>query len=125
MAASSVSGHTILYVEDDAGIRQVFAEVLREEGYTVHEAADGVEAIAALDVAAPGTYCLLLLDMMLPRVAGDGVLAHVQRQGGVLPVVAMSASTDHLRLARANGALATLAKPVELDELLQVVAIHC
>lgn len=125
MAASPPPNHTILYVEDDAGIRRVFAEVLREEGYTVHEAADGVEAIAALDAAAPGTYCLLLLDMMLPRVAGDGVLAHVQRQGSALPVIAMSASTDHLRLARANGALVALAKPVELDELLALIATHC
>jgi CheY-like chemotaxis protein len=117
--------HAVLVVEDDRDIRQLFAEALRDEGYLVAEVRDGAEAIGMLAPNTPNVFCVVLLDMMLPRVDGQGVLAHMREQGLALPVVAMSASQRHLEAARAAGAQDTLPKPLELDQLLEAVVRNC
>src|SRR5256885_5945283 len=83
---------TVLLVEDEPPVRELVAELLREEGYEVREARDGVEAIRTLDesLLPSGRACLILLDMMLPRVDGVGVLRHLAERGAHVPVVAMS-----------------------------------
>ena len=63
MAGSSIR---ILLVEDDAPLRAILAEVLREDGYAVEEAADGRSALAAMR-AAPDA---IVLDLQLPHLAG-------------------------------------------------------
>jgi CheY-like chemotaxis protein len=117
--------HADLVVEDDRDIRQLFAEALRDEGYLVAEVRDGAEAIGMLAPNTPHVFCVMLLDMMLPRVDGQGVLAHLRQQGLSVPVVAMSASQRHLEAARAAGAQDTLPKPLELDQLLEAVVRNC
>ena len=63
--------------------------------------------------------------MMLPRVDGAAVLRHLTERGEGVPVVAMSASPQHLAAAAASGAQVTLAKPFDLAELLAVVERYC
>jgi DNA-binding response OmpR family regulator len=118
---------TILLVEDEPPIRELVADVLRDEGYAVVEAQDGLEAIHALDEHSlqAGGLALVMLDMMLPGIDGLGVLGHVGVLGVELPVVAMSASRRQLGAAVAAGARAVLHKPFDLNELLAVVAGHC
>ena len=119
--------HTVLVVEDEPPVRELVTDFLRGEGYEVAEASDGAEAIRALATYRPptGHFCGVLLDMMLPRVDGVGVLLHLAESGVATPVVAMSASGEHLVAAAAAGAKATLAKPFDLDHLLAVVARYC
>jgi len=115
---------TVLVVEDDATIREMVADFLRLEGFTVEEAADGADAIQALETNRPPPehYCGVLLDLMLPRVSGLEVLKHLRTSlGGYVPVVAMSAS----KVAADAGAVATLPKPFEIDSLLAVLTRHC
>src|SRR2546428_6585449 len=59
----------VLIVEDDAGVRGAFAALLASEGYRVLEAADGLEALRLLR-AAEDLPCLILLDLMMPRMNG-------------------------------------------------------
>jgi CheY-like chemotaxis protein len=66
-----------LVVEDDPGIRELFASRLRAEGLTVDEAADG---LAALDATTSRDYRLLLLDLKLPKLSGQEVLARVTKK---------------------------------------------
>ncbi len=114
---------TILLVEDQPSLRGLTADLLRDEGYRVVEARDGVEAIQVLDRQQPATrFSLILLDVMLPVVDGLGVLDHLTALGASPPVVAMSASPSRLAAAQAAGAQATIPKPFDLDELLDVVA---
>jgi CheY-like chemotaxis protein len=68
-----------LVVEDDANVRQLFAAMLRKEGCTVDEAADGQEAV---DAAAMRDYRLMLLDLKLPKLSGAEVLARVAKKPG-------------------------------------------
>jgi CheY-like chemotaxis protein len=83
----------VLLVEDDDDIRDVVAELLRDEGYIVHEVADGEEALAYLYQEGRDP-CLILLDLMMPRVDGWQVLSRLRAQDRLiaLPVVVMSAS---------------------------------
>jgi CheY-like chemotaxis protein len=117
---------TLLVVEDDPHIRLLVVELLLDAGYQVEEAQDGTEAVQTLDrhSAAPGGLGGVLLDMMLPGVNGLGVLRRFQELGFTAPVLAMSASTDMLAAARSEGAHATVAKPFDLPQLLDLVAEH-
>jgi CheY-like chemotaxis protein len=119
--------HTVLIVEDELILRELLAEVLRDEGYTVEEAEDGAEALQVLNryECPASSLCLVLLDMMLPRVDGSEVLRQLSDRGSRLPVAVMSASTRHLAEAREAGVSVTLAKPFEIDDMLAVVSRYC
>ena len=59
----------ILVVEDDMDIQELLREFLREAGYSVSVAGDGVEA---MDYFSKNQYDLILLDIMLPKIDGFG-----------------------------------------------------
>ncbi len=67
----------ILVVDDDDAIRTMVERVLRREKYEVESACDGFEAIEKL---AHGDYATVLLDLMMPRVDGLGVLRFLERE---------------------------------------------
>jgi DNA-binding response OmpR family regulator len=67
---------TVLIVEDDDDARESVAEVLRDEGYDVLTARDGVEALEHLERIPPPTA--MVLDLSLPRVGGLEVLERVR-----------------------------------------------
>ena len=64
---------------------------------------------------------VMLLDMMMPGLDGLGVLTQLQQLPAGIPIVAMSASRAHLAAAAAAGAVATLAKPFDFDEVLAIL----
>jgi CheY-like chemotaxis protein len=122
--------HAVLVVEDDPQIREVLVTLLEDEGFVVEGARDGVAAIRLLDTKAPlpEHFCLIVLDVMLPVVSGLEILARLERDGKV-PVVAMSASREHLAQAVLAGADIVIAKPFDLEQLLSqilsAVANYC
>ena len=64
-----------LVVDDDDPIRAMLAKVVERQKLAVDTARDGVEAIQRLDA---NDYSVILLDLMMPRVDGYGVLKHIQ-----------------------------------------------
>src|SRR5215207_4090782 len=94
----SGSGQRILVVDDEPMLRLLLGDLLRDEGYTVVEAADGAEAIRHLNAHQPTLHRLglVLLDMMMQRVNGLGVLQHLAALNSYVPVVAMSANAGLL-----------------------------
>jgi CheY-like chemotaxis protein len=64
-----------LVIDDEEPIRQMIARVLTRDGFAVEAASDGHEAIQMLD---HGGYDLVVLDLMMPRVDGFGVLRHLK-----------------------------------------------
>ncbi|MBF6592228.1 MAG: response regulator [Ktedonobacterales bacterium] len=72
----------VLVVDDSSAIRQLVRAILEREGYTITEAADGVEALVALRAAeAP---MVVVLDYQMPNMDGAEVLSTVSREGGAL-----------------------------------------
>ena len=78
----------ILIAEDDAIIADGLSRSLRQGGYAVDWAADGVAAEAALSTA---TYDLLILDLGLPKLSGLEVLKHLRARNSQLPVLILTA----------------------------------
>src|SRR3989338_11661115 len=66
----------ILIIEDDVYIRDLYAEILGEAGYDVDTAVDGEEGLVK---AKTGGYHLILLDVMMPKLDGLGVLQGLQQ----------------------------------------------
>lgn len=110
---------SVLVVEDEPDLRQVLSELLREEGFAVAEAVDGVEALARC--AEERVPDLVILDLMLPRLDGFEFIAATRKLGLAIPIVAMSASSEHLRTAQGLGVKASLHKPFLLETLLDTV----
>ena len=65
-----------LVVDDDDPIRAMLAKVVERQDLQVDTARDGVEAIERID---QNGYALILLDLMMPRVDGYGVLKHLEQ----------------------------------------------
>ena len=124
---STAPSPTVLVVEDEAILRELLVDVLQTEGFAVEEAANGVEAIRAIDRLARAGERLgvILLDMMLPQVDGMDVLRYAKQVGASVPVVAMSASRRHLASALQAGASMSVPKPFNLDELVSAIETHC
>jgi CheY-like chemotaxis protein len=108
---------TVLVVDDDAEIRDALCALLQHEGYTVVRAENGAQALEQLRRVHPS---VMLLDLMMPVMSGWEVLEALEESGELkdVKVVVVSAMT-------APFARACLRKPVDLDELLDVVGQCC
>lgn len=125
MGLTKQSCSRVLIVEDDLAIREALTEILEDEGYCVAGASNGQEAIQWLRTTAPP--CLILLDLMMPVMNGWQFRAE-QKQDPALapvPVVVISADSDLRTKAASIEAVDFLAKPIELDRLLNTVEQFC
>jgi DNA-binding response OmpR family regulator len=80
----------VLVVDDEPTVREVVGDYLRRDGFVVHEAADGAEALAAVAGFRPD---LVVLDLMLPAVPGLDVLREL-RSGSSIPVILLTARAE-------------------------------
>ena len=114
---------TILIADDKDSSRELIRVVLERSGYVVHEAADGVQALARARDTHPD---LILLDLQMPQLDGFGVLRELQQDGTFngTPIVALTAYAMQGDRDRALGAGFTsyVTKPVNLIELRRHVA---
>lgn len=108
---------TILLVEDDPTIRLTMEFALSREGHAVVTAADGVEALAKYEEAAPD---LILLDLMIPRLPGLDVARMIRKEDTVTPIVMVTALGEDDDIVRGldAGADDYLTKPFSTKELL-------
>jgi two-component system, cell cycle sensor histidine kinase and response regulator CckA len=104
-----VQGATILFVEDDDGIRSLSARLLRRRGYIVMTARHAVEAIAIADRA--GRIDLLFTDVVLPGVDGRTLAERLQRERPSLKVLYTSGYGEHSTLLNDLDPAAYLQKP--------------
>jgi two-component system chemotaxis response regulator CheY len=112
----------VLVVDDDKGIREFVRTVLSDEGYDVAEATDGQQA---LDRVAQRRPDVILLDMRMPVMDGwEFARTYRERPGPHAPIVIVTAALDVAKDAKEIGANGFLAKPFQLDDLLQLVQQH-
>ncbi|MBZ4420433.1 response regulator [Myxococcus sp. RHST-1-4] len=123
--APSVGPGPVLLVEDDADLRAAVADILEDEGFEVHVAENGLEALAELDALGHlGRWpCVVLLDLMMPVMDGFTFMERFRADPGLshVPVVVLSASVKE----PPEGARAMLRKPFEIPALLDTVAGYC
>jgi CheY-like chemotaxis protein len=115
-------GQRILLVEDDFSIRETIAELLEDEGFRVTCAANGAEALARLETGEEPQ--LILLDLMMPVMDGSEFRRAQLGDPRIseIPVVVLSASHGADRRAATLDAEAFLAKPFEVQSLLETVS---
>jgi DNA-binding response OmpR family regulator len=111
----------VLVVDDDRQFLEATRAMLEEHGYEVIAAHDGTDGLRQAERESPD---LIVLDLMMPRRSGFGVLDHVGHPGRPGPWIVVVTANDELRheaIARAKGADVFLKKPFEMCELLQAV----
>ena len=107
--------NTLLFIEDDDGIRLALRLALEDEGYTVHEAANGADGLVQFG---EHEVDLVLLDLRLPDMSGFDVCREL-RADSIVPIIIITAQTDtHDMVAGLEaGADDYVTKPVVPKEL--------
>ena len=110
---------TIAVIEDDQHIGNIIENALKKEGYGVLRAYSGTEALYLLSHNTPD---LILLDLMLPGLAGEEILSKMDG----IPVIVVSAKVgidDKVNLLL-SGAVVYITKPFEIRELLARISVQ-
>jgi CheY-like chemotaxis protein len=114
----------VLIVDDDKDIRDTIQELLEDEGYSVATAENGAEALERLRRVHPQ---LILLDLTMPVM--DGISFREEQMNSdslaAIPTIVMSARADPGKDAGPLLVRACLGKPLDLEELLTLVAHYC
>jgi two-component system chemotaxis response regulator CheY len=112
----------ILIVDDSATVRQQVGLALGQAGYTVLEASDGVEGLAALD---KGDVSLVICDVNMPRMTGLEMLEQVRRnpRHNSLPIVMLTTEGHPALVERAKkaGAKGWIVKPFNAELMISAV----
>jgi CheY-like chemotaxis protein len=114
----------VLIVEDDAAVRYVVSDALKDAGFAVATAIDGFDALDQIDQHPPDA---ILLDLMMPSMDGWSFLerfrSHACSAG--IPVGLLSAAPVLLKTADAWGVQVAIGKPFALDTLVNQVERLC
>ncbi len=108
---------TILLVEDEPAVRQLFSQALARAGYKVHEARNGQEALEVFDQHGDGVD-LLLTDMRMPFMGGAELARQLRIRRGTLKLLCISGYAGGNELEFSGD---FLAKPFSREELLAKV----
>ena len=108
---------TILLVEDEPAVRQLFAQALIRAGYAVYEARNGQEAMKVFDEHGDAID-MLLTDVRMPYMGGAELAHHLRGRRRTLKLLCISGYPGSLD---PDLAVDFLAKPFSRDELLRKV----
>src|SRR5215210_6457172 len=112
----------ILIIEDDRQASSYLVKAFREAGHVADDAADGVDGYA---MAREGSYDVLVVDRMLPKLEGLSLIRSLREQGVGTPVLILSALgqvDDRVKGLRAGGD-DYVSKPYAFSELLARVEV--
>ena len=113
----------VLVVDDDQSIRQLVCTIVDREGFAVDSAADGAEAI---DLLGKNSYSVILLDLMMPRVDGFGVIEYLKNhQDGPKPIVLVITAYADQKFKEVDPTIVAgvIRKPFEIAELGNLVRL--
>jgi len=107
----------ILVIEDDKDAASWLVKGLKESGHIVDHAVDGDKG---LELAVSGTYDVLIIDRMLPKLDGLAIIRHLRAQDNKVPILILSAlsDVDERVTGLRSGGDDYLAKPYSFAELL-------
>nr|WP_217917437.1 MULTISPECIES: response regulator [unclassified Myxococcus] len=111
----------VLVVDDDPDILEALSEILEAEGFEIRRARNGKEALDRLEPEPPN---LILLDLMMPVMDGWEFAQRMRQKPpevARIPLIVLSADRNVGSKASDIGAVGHLAKPFELNDLLDMV----
>jgi chemotaxis protein histidine kinase CheA/ActR/RegA family two-component response regulator len=115
-------GKHLLVVDDSPSVRRVVTNMLKQHGWEVQMARDGVEALEMISYETPAA---VLLDIEMPRMDGYELISTVraQEQYRSLPMIVLTsrAAAKHQQRAMSLGASAYVVKPYQDEELLNTI----
>ena len=117
-----MAGCNILVVEDNPDIRSLLVEILEEENLIVTGVKSGADA---LEIVEHQVIDLVILDLVLPDASGIALISQIRSRRSKTMILALSGSPNHLTMAQDEGVDGVLAKPFDLDNLLEVVTRLC
>ncbi len=124
----SFDGCHVLVVEDNELNAEIALSLLEERNFTVDCVYDGAQAVERIRTTPPGTYDVILMDIMMPVMDGleaTRTIRSMDREDcHTIPIVAMSANAfdDDLKKSVECGMNGHLSKPVEVDKLYRTLS---
>lgn len=114
---------SVLVTEDDTLVAEVLTDALQTAGYEVKVAGDGLEALAAIDER---HFDVLVTDLKMPGLAGEGLIKLLRSTQPDLPIVVVTGASpvggvDALR-REGEAPVTVLLKPANLDDVVGAVA---
>ena len=124
-----LSSKTLLLVDDDLTLREMYEERLKAEGFTIVQASNGEEALAKAKEIKPA---IILLDIMMPKVNGFDVLKSLKANPDLkeIPVIVLSALIQDVdraegkRLGAADYIVKSETMPGEVIEKIKATLVH-
>lgn len=123
----SCAGKKILLVEDNALNQEIAVEILKNAGFAVEVANDGSVAIEKMKSSKSDQYDLILMDIQMPHVNGYDATRQIRELDSPhckqIPIIAMTANAfdEDRSLAIKAGMNGYLAKPIQIDKMLEVI----
>ena len=117
----------ILMIEDDKPLADSVGTLLGQQGFEVECVYDGAQAVERIRTTQPGTYDVILMDIMMPVMDGleatRAIRSMERADCHTIPIIAMSANAfdDDLKKSVECGMNGHLSKPVDVDKLYQTL----
>lgn len=125
---ASLEGINILLVEDNELNREIAVSLLEDEGTVITSAENGQEAVEIFSSNPPGTFDVILMDVMMPVMDGleatKRIRAMDREDAAEIPILAMTANAfeEDIRKTHEAGMNAHIAKPIEMNVVLKCIA---
>ncbi|MDR0904629.1 MAG: response regulator [Oscillospiraceae bacterium] len=124
----NLAGKRILSVEDIEINRVILTEILSETSAEVEEAVDGADAVEKFRISPEGYYSFVFMDLLMPNKGGHDAAREIRalprEDAKIVPIVALSANAypEDVDASVASGMDGHLAKPVDFDEVMRILA---
>ena len=122
------AGKKLLLVEDNLVNMEIANMILTQQGFEVDKAENGQEAVDMLTAAEPGTYDAIMMDIQMPVMDGYEATKVIRGMDdpakAQIPIIAMTANAfaEDVRAAEEAGMQAHIAKPVDVNSLINTLA---
>ena len=113
-------GESILVVDDDRNVTEVIAVILRHAGFKVTLKHNVADAMSEIDKQIPHA---IITELVLPDMSGLDIIRYGRQKNTEMPIMVISTATGGFQMgqAREYGTEIFLAKPVAIDELIEMV----